>query len=325
MLVVNLENSGPVFTKLRVSGSPIVSQTKPSRKAALRVPKSVGYATLGMITICGGLRYAYLPGKDSASLQPIEPTSTDSEIREKVDQALVLERQSRFRSAINVLHSVKSGNPIVVLNLLQLKQQLAAEILDRATDQFNQGNIEKAIRIASAIPIDSPAWHQLQSVQARWQADLTVLRLARTLQAKKPLLALDLLDQLSSPTRSGHTARRVRSQAIASLAPLPSVYSNSTIAASYPDSNSAAASQANAVAAEPSSRSSTRTIAKYSTPERITISPSTAHAALSHPTSQRGHKWSSPPIRRTQTAQKPVQLHPQAQCNDPTCDFAGFQ
>lgn len=234
-----------------------------------------------------------------------EPRSIaiEPETIKAVNQALALEKQSRFKDALAEIRSVRSSNPMIVFQLIQLKQRLAAQIFDRAAQEFSKGNVEKAIQFASAIPADAPAWNHYQKVQRSWMHNQAILDLARLYQSQgSSVLAIDLLAQLDPAVRSGRTATTLAKQAqiqIAQARDIASMPAQEVVPVSLPETAEPEyAPRHDSYEIEPVPRESLH-------PNRIPFR-------------------AAPTISRSLGSEKSSK--PQSQsCNDPTCDFSGFR
>lgn len=169
------------------------------------------------VTGCLSLIYASSHKNFTTTTSPTPQSPATPRLKAGIDQirrAAEFEQQSRFREAINLLESLQSSGPAETFALNQYKQRLAKQIFDRANDKHQQGQVETAIKIASAIPTDTPAYKRYQAVQVAWGQDLGILKLAKTYKdSGKNQLAIDVLSQLSSTVQSSSVAQAIQHQA----------------------------------------------------------------------------------------------------------------
>lgn len=93
------------------------------------------------------------------------------------------------------------------------KQQIGAQLFDRAQIEFNRGNVNEAIKIGLTIPSDVPAAKQFQAVVKNWSRNQSILDLAKKFQDQgEDSLAIALLRNLAPAVRSSKTVRNLEQQ-----------------------------------------------------------------------------------------------------------------
>jgi hypothetical protein len=135
---------------------------------------------ISTILVCAGLAMTTVLYGNHKTDKHSTASLSDEELQH-VNAAVGLEKQSRFREALSRIERIRSSSPVVALQLVQFKQHLAAQILDRAQNEYRRGNVTKALRFAKVIPMDSPAWQRFRKVQDDWERNQVVIELARQL------------------------------------------------------------------------------------------------------------------------------------------------
>jgi len=116
----------------------------------------------------------------------------------KFQQAANLAKQSHFRAAISLLEEYKPANPTEAIAVAQAQHQWANEILERSKNQYLQGNLEEAQRLAAAIPSTAIAYREYNQQKAQWMRNSNLLEEAKKLiHLGKEQQALKMLEQIS--------------------------------------------------------------------------------------------------------------------------------
>jgi len=119
---------------------------------------------------------------------------------EYAKQAKGLAQQSRFAEASALIDKIETQNPQDVLAIVQVKDHLAREIFNRATDKYKQGDVESAISIAAKIPVNTGAFNQYQELKRKWVENQTLLTLATDLvEQKRGAAAKTALEKIEDP------------------------------------------------------------------------------------------------------------------------------
>lgn len=94
-------------------------------------------------------------------------------------QAIELAKQEKWDEAIERLEQIPIGSS-VGFQMQSYLEEWSRQLLKRAQDSYEEGNIDEAVRVAQAIPQNSVIYSQVQEEIAAWQEDQQRLEKIRT-------------------------------------------------------------------------------------------------------------------------------------------------